>query len=447
MTGPANVDPNGTDSPTDPQTGAVHTTTWLRSAALADGRVVDVGINGVTGTITAVIDARRDLPRSAQPAPPADPALRPTEVDLEGYLLLPAPAEPHAHLDKVLTSEFIKNPGGDLIGAIEAWIAHSSKITIEGMVERARRGVLELVASGITAVRSHANVHLGLGTDAIEALLMVREELRHLVDIQIVALTGRPITGPEGADHRALLKDALLMDREIVAGGCPHIDDDPDAATDIALESAGEFDRMLDLHTDETLDAGHLGLRYLAARVAATGFMAQATASHCVSLGIQTPDVQRAVSHEVAEAGVAVITLPQTNLFLQGRQHPTSAPRGLTALRPLLDAGAIVGAGADNVRDPFCTMGRSDPFETAALLVMAGHLLPGEAFHAVTDGARLAMGLPVVRIEPGYPAELVAVLGASLDDAIARADQQRMTWHRGRLVSSTAVERRILPAG
>ena len=115
-------------------------------------------------------------------------------------------------------------------------------------------------------------------------------------------------------------------------------------------------------------------------------------------------------------------------------------------MRPLLDAGVTLGAGADNVRDPFCSMGRSDPFETAALLVMAGHLLPHEAFHAVTDGARAAMGLPPVRIEPGFPAELVAVIGTSIDDAMARADQQRMTWHRGRLVSSTTVTRRMLPA-
>ena len=427
-------------------TVAAVATTWLRSAALADGRVVDVGIDAASGVITAVVDARRDLPRTAKPAQPADPAQHPDEVDLEGYLLLPAPAEPHAHLDKALTSEFVANPRGDLGGAIEAWIAFSPQVTIEGMIERARRATHELVASGVTAVRSHANVHNGIGTDAIEALLIVRNELRHLIDIQIVALTGRPMTGPEGADHRALLRDALLMDREIVTGGCPHIDADPYSASDIALEMAGEYGRMLDLHTDETLDPGHLELRYLAERVSSTGFTQRATASHCVSLGIQTPDVQRATAHEVAEAGIAVITLPQTNLFLQGRLHPTSAPRGLTALRPLLDAGAVLGAGADNVRDPFCSMGRSDPFETAALLVMAGHLLPDEAFHAVSDGARAAMGLPPVRIEPGFPAELVAVIGTSVEDAIARADQQRMTWHRGRLVASTTVVRHLLPA-
>ena len=66
-----------------------------------------------------------------------------------------------------------------------------------------------------------------------------------------------------------------------------------------------------------------------------------------------------AVAAEVAEAGVAVVTLPQTNLFLQGRDHATATPRGLTALRPLLEAGVTVAGGADNLQDPFNTMGRA----------------------------------------------------------------------------------------
>ncbi len=41
-------------------------------------------------------------------------------VDLDGYLLLPAAVEPHAHLDKAFLAEHIDNPTGDLIGAIEA---------------------------------------------------------------------------------------------------------------------------------------------------------------------------------------------------------------------------------------------------------------------------------------------------------------------------------------
>ena len=65
---------------------------------------------------------------------------------------------------------------------------------------------------------------------------------------------------------------------------------------------------------------------------------------------------------------------------------PGPTPRGLTAVRALLDAGVRLGAGADNVRDPFNPVGRADAFETASLLVTVGHLPPTRR-HAVSDGA------------------------------------------------------------
>ena len=61
-------------------------------ARLTDGRTVDVRLGG--GRIEAVGTAG-SLAHAAAPAP---------RVDLAGYLLLPAPAEPHAHGDTALTA-------------------------------------------------------------------------------------------------------------------------------------------------------------------------------------------------------------------------------------------------------------------------------------------------------------------------------------------------------
>ena len=54
---------------------------------------------------------------------------------------------------------------------------------------------------------------------------------------------------------------------------------------------------------------------------------------------MQDEYIQKAVAAEVAEAGVAVITLPQTNLYLQGHGHGTATPLVLTALRALSTRG------------------------------------------------------------------------------------------------------------
>jgi cytosine deaminase len=186
-----------------------------------------------------------------------------------------------------------------------------------------------------------------------------------------------------------------------------------------------------------------LTLRVLARRVIDTGFEHQVAASHCVSLGMQTPDVQAAVAKEVAEARITVVPLPQTNLFLQGRDHPAAMPRGLTALAALRDAGVLVAAGADNVQDPFNLVGRSDPLETASLLVLAGHVLPDDAYEMVSNNVRRAMGLPTIRFEVGDPADFVAIDAPSIRGAIADAPHNRKVFKGGRLVATSTTTRAI----
>ncbi len=392
----------------------------LVGATTAEGGTIDVRIDA--GRIAAVGTLER-LPDD--------------EVhELTGYVLLPAPAEPHAHLDKALTADRVVNRTGDLLGAIAAWQAAWPSLTKDDIADRARRAALSGVANGLTAIRSHGDLSSVIGLRSMEALVEVRDELRDLVDIQVVALIALPTAGAAGANHRALLRDALDMGVD-VAGGCPHLDDDRLGCLEACLEIAAAAGRPIDLHTDETLNPEVLGLRDFARLVSSTGFPHGATASHCVSLGMQEEHVQKAVAAEVAEAGVAVVTLPQTNLFLQGHGHTTGMPRGLTALRPLLDAGVTLAGGADNVQDPFNTMGRADPLETAALLVMVGHLLPHEAYAAVSTGARAAMGLEPVSIAAGSPAELLAVRATTLREAIATAHPDRLVYHRGRLVAQT----------
>ncbi len=394
----------------------------LRGATLEDGSTADVRLTGER--ISAVA-----------------PALAPVDdeqvIELAGYLLLPAPAEPHAHLDKALTADRVPNLTGDLMGAIEAWTAYRPHLTIDDIVERATRAALRLLANGATAIRTHVDVAANVGLVGIEALLQVKAALTDRVDLQLVALVGPPVGGPAGAEHRALLRAAMDLGADVV-GGCPHIDPDPLGCLRACLDVAVDVGRPIDLHTDETLDPARLDVRDFAAAVA--GFEHGATASHCVSLGMQDVRTQAVVAQEIAVAGMAVVTLPQTNLFLQGRHHPVAMPRGLTALRPLREAGVTLAAGGDNLQDPFNLVGRGDPLEAASLLIAAGHLLPDEAYGAVSAASRAAIGLPPVSIVPGAPAELLAVRAASVREAIAFGPADRIVIHRGRPIARTMVE-------
>jgi cytosine deaminase len=226
-----------------------------------------------------------------------------------------------------------------------------------------------------------------------------------------------------------LLREALEAGADVV-GGCPHLEREASQiATDFYLELATEFGLPVDLHTDETLDPAASGLSELARGVLA-GFPHAATASHCVSLGQLPADDQCRVAELVAEAGVNVIALPHTNLFLQGR-GTAPMPRGLTAVAALRAAGVNVAAGADNLQDPFNPVGRACPFETAGLMVMAAHDLPAVAWSAVTEASRRTLGLPPVAITAGAPADLMAVSANTVREAIATGPPGRQVWKRG----------------
>jgi len=275
----------------------------------------------------------------------------------------------------------------------------------------------ERAIRGVPAVRSHVNVGEGYGAASIVAINEARRELDGLVELQTVALVHSPLTGDEGGGNRVALDQAVEAGANLV-GGCPHLD--PDGAGLIAhcLATASNAGLAVDLHVDETLDASMLTLPDFARQVIDAGFENGATASHCVSLGMLGPRVQAEVAAVVAQAGMAVVALPQTNLFLQARGVPTAAPRGLMAVDALLAAGSPLCAGGDNVQDPFNLMGRSDPLETAALMVVAGHRSPEMAYDMVSNVARAAMGLAPVNFEPGDPADFMAIDAPTLRAAI-----------------------------
>jgi cytosine/creatinine deaminase len=400
---------------------------FLHDALLPDGRRVDLMIAD-DGRIESV----------APTAPFPGPVDGVVVDELSGRLLLAAMAEPHAHLDKALTAEAVPNPKGDLMGAIEAWVAAAATgmFTHDDTVERAAQAMELLLVHGVTAVRTHVNVLDAIGGSSVVAVKEAAARFDGLLDVQVVALTGSPMTGTDGAANRRALEAAIEAGVDLV-GGCPHLDPDPAGLIANAIAVATDAGIGIDLHVDEMLDPSVLTLREFARQVIDAGFTGQLAASHCVTLGMQPPEVQAAVAREVAEAGIAVFPLPQTNLFLQGRDDPTATPRGLTAVQALRDAGVLVAAGADNVQDPFNLVGRSDPLETAALMVMAGHQLPDVAYEMVSGNVRRAMGLPAVTFAVGEVFDAVAIEAPSVRGAIADAPMNRRVYRQGRLVAES----------
>ncbi|HYZ54935.1 MAG TPA: amidohydrolase family protein [Streptosporangiaceae bacterium] len=394
----------------------------ITGVLLADGRAAEVTIGA--GAVVSV-------------GPPSGPPPVPAQGDLHlpGWLLLSAAAEPHAHLDKALSWAHTDQRYGGLETAIGSWRSYAATMSGDDVARRARRALGQYLANGVTAVRTHADVLPGPEPlRGIEALLRLREEVRDVLDLQVVVL-------PAPATADPLVAAALRMGADGV-GGCPHLAVDPAAETGRLLDLAERFGVPADLHTDEQLRADMVSVRELCRQVRARAMRQQVTASHCVSLGCLDPGPLAKAVGEIRLAGLGIVSLPITNLYLQGRGRPGPVPRGITALRALLDAGVEVAAGGDNLRDPFNPAGRADPFETTSLLVTAGHLDAGTALVAVTSAARRVMGLPPAGPAAGSAASFVAVPVPSLADAVAGPGDERIVIHRGRLVSRTTVDRR-----
>jgi cytosine deaminase len=425
---------------TEPNGRRSSTTTVLRN-----GRTVDrTSIVDLTVTDGIIVAIEPSTERTAQTnwdqarEPGRAPALAATVVDLGGRLVVPSMAEPHAHLDKALVADEVANPTGDLIGAIDAMdrAAGQGLLSHDAVVERAALAVELMLARGVTDIRSHINVGDGFGAAYVRAATEVRDRVRHMVDLELVALTHSPVTGTDGTGNRRALAEAIEAGVDVV-GGCPHLEDDPEGSIDLFLEAGAEAGIGLDLHMDETLDPAVFHLDYLARRVLDTGFDRPVVAGHSVTLGLQDVATQERTARLLARAGIAVVALPQTNLFLQGRDHPVATPRALAPVAVLQEAGVTVTAGGDNMQDPFNPMGRGDQLEIANLMVLTTHRRPEVAFDMVSNQVRAMMGRPPVEVAVGSRADLVAVPASGIRHALATQPHDRLVFKAGRLVASS----------
>lgn len=373
------------------------------------------------------------------------------DLDATGWRVLPAACEPHAHLDKALTAPRLSPGGGnDLLAACNEWGALLPFLDRADIERRALAAVRHYVSRGITTIRTHVDLHSvdpdldgAAGTlhalRGVDALIALRERLRGYVTLQVCLLAGSET--PTDLIHEAVARGVDVM------GGCPHLAPHPRAELNRMLDIAQEHGLPVDLHADEQTDLPtadeDLDIVELARQVLHRGLQAPVTASHCVRLGMLPPHRLHPVLELVARAGIGIVALPITNLYLQGRDASHAAPRALTALRAILDAGIPMAAGADNLRDPFNPAGRADPFETTSLLITAGHLPGSDALAAVTSGARTVLGLPPAGHGIGDVANLVLVPDAPLGDVLAGADDARIVLHGGRVVADTRVQRSV----
>jgi cytosine/creatinine deaminase len=365
------------------------------------------------------------------------------EVKAGGRLLLPGLVDPHHHLDKACLLAKL-GASSDLADARARFSRVRPHLTPHDLVERGARVIEWAIGHGVAALRTHVDVDRVVGLKHAQAALSLKHSFAGRITIQVVAFQPASVALEDEASWRRL-DEALAAGCDAVGGATGTRGREAPALMERMLKLAAERGAMVDLHLDETLDPSVQNLGALAQLARRYGLEGRVAASHCCSLGLAPPDARARSIELAARAGLHVIALPLTNLYLQGRG---TGLRGVAPVAELLAAGVNVACGSDNVQDPFLPAGNADPLLAAQVLGLAAHLAePRYLLEAVSVRSARALGLDAHEdwCKAGAPASFCAADCRADEDPVACLPARPLVVHEGRIVRTPADNARGLP--
>jgi len=358
-------------------------------------------------------------------------------VDLAGRMVLPCFIDMHAHLDKGHIWPRAANPDGSFMGALTTVAAdREARWSAADVRARFEFGLRCAYAHGTRAVRTHLDSIGAQAAISWPVLAGLQDAWRGRIELQGVSLA--MLEHYEGAEG-ARLAD-LVAEHGGVLGLVPQMVQHLEAALDRFLRLAMDRGLTVDCHIDETHDPSARTLRHLAEAALRSGFAGRIVAGHCCSLARQEPAEIDRTLELVAEAGIAVVSLPMCNMYLQDRAAGrTPRWRGVTLLHEMAARGIAVAVASDNCRDPFYAFGDHDMHEVWRQATRIAHLDHpiGDWPRAVTATPAAIMGLAEpATIGAGCPADLVIFAGRSYGEVLARPESARTVLRSGRPIGA-----------
>lgn len=373
-------------------------------------------------------------------------------IDLDGGIVLPAFVDLHTHLDKGHIWPRKQNPDGTWLGALMAVLDDRTVNWAAADVERRMDFSLRCAyAHGTAAIRTHLDMAPPQHEITWEVFEAMRARWAGRIELQAAGLMG-PDTILDPEKLRAVATRTKAAGG--ILGGSTAVHPENHTIMRRLVEIAGELDLAIDLHTDESPDPAANALECLADAVIEAGFTGKVTAGHCCSLAVQSDDVAKRVIDKVARAGVAVVSLPMCNMYLQDRDNGSGVRtprwRGVTLLNELKAAGVTVAIASDNTRDPFYAYGDLDGFEVlreGARILQFDHP-QADAFvwaRAVgADAAAIAGFAYGAIIAEALPADLMLFGARSWTELMSRPQADRTVLRGGLAIDTTLPDYREL---
>lgn len=367
-------------------------------------------------------------------------------LDMDAGMVWPGFVDMHTHIDKGHIWPRRPNPDGTFMGALDAVAAdREANWTALDVARRMDFSLRCAFAHGTVLLRTHIDSLPPQHLISWPVFSEMRERWAGRIDLQGVCLI--PV---EAAADTAFVQElaSLVKAHGGVMGCVTYMCPDLDRLLDVVIGAAADRGLDLDFHTDESLDPAERSLAHVAEAVLRNRFDGRVVCGHCCSLSRQPADEAAGIIDRVAEAGIAVVSLPMCNMYLQDR-HADRTPRsrGITLLHELAAAGVEVAVASDNTRDPFYAYGDLDMLEVFRESVRTGHL-----DHPVGDWARLVGAAPgrILRrpdrgiLRAGAPADVVLFRARGWTELPARPQSDRSVLRGGRPIDTTAPDYREL---
>jgi cytosine/creatinine deaminase len=394
------------------------------------------------------VDSRRiaAVARGGASGPPDDiPSL-----DLDHGIVLPRLLDVHTHIDKGHIWPRRPNPDGTIASARGAVIADReanwSAADVRARMDFALRCAF---AHGTGAVRTHIDSYGKQTAISWPVLAEVRAAWHDRIAIQAVSNYPLFFALDDEPQFRHIVETTARYGGILGGNTFPGAPiRDLDKALDRAFAAAKEHGLDLDFHVDESSSDEARSLGRIAAAALRHKFAGRVVAGHCCSLSLYGDNERADTIARVADAGVAVVSLPMCNMYLQDRQ-PSRTPRwrGIAPLHELAAAGVEVMVASDNTRDPFYAYGDLDLVEVFREATRIGHLDHCERpwIVAITTAPANVMGLPGHgRIAVGGPADLVLTRARTFNELLSRPQSDRIVMAAGRQVDTTLPDHREL---
>ena len=333
------------------------------------------------------------------------------------------------------------NVSGSLFEGIAVWAERVADLSYEDVQARVRQILRWQLACGVQHVRSHVDV-CDPELRALRALVDLREQVRGVIDLQLVAFPQQGILGFDGG--RDLMRRAVELGADVV-GGIPHFEltrEDGVESVKFAMALADEHGLRVDIHCDETDDDHSRFVEVMVAETIRRGMSGRVTASHTTAMHSYNNAYAYRLISNIARAGLHMITNPLDNSVLQGRFDTGPIRRGHTRVKQLLEAGVNVCIGHDSVMDPWYPLGYGDPLQAAFVLVHLGQM-SGDAelrqlIEMITTNSAATLGVPDYGLRVGGPADLVVFDAPSEADALRLVAPRTLVLRDGKVLARAA---------